>query len=375
LEATEQLAREHASMGSVWFQNSIRGAAGLAIAVYIAQRTGLQHGFWVVLGTLSVLRSNALRTGWSILSALAGTAVGIVVGVLLVIGIGTHGGVLWGVLPVAVLLAAYAPRAISFAAGQAGFTVVLFILFNLIQPVGWKVGLVRVEDVAIGFAISLGVGLLFWPRGAGALLRKDLATAYTRGADYVVATARQTIEGRAPEDAARAARAADTAIHRLDDAFRQYLAERLATTVNLQDLAALVGGASRVRRAAQSLTALARMADGDTRLERCGHNLDRELDALEAWYVDFGYALVNARPVLTPHIRDADGSSRLLACVREAARGRDQATVNAALVLLWASQHLENLWRLEAHLSERANAARAASVDGGALRKLRALMS
>ena len=71
------------------------------------------------------------------------------------IGIGTHEAVLWGVLPVAILLAAYAPRAISFAAGQAGFTVVLFVLFNIIQPVGWSVGLVRFEDVAIGFAISL----------------------------------------------------------------------------------------------------------------------------------------------------------------------------------------------------------------------------
>ena len=343
----------------VWFQNSVRGAVGLAVAVYIAQRTGLQHGFWVVLGTLSVLRSNALGTGWSILSALAGTAVGIVVGALLVIAIGTHEAVLWGVLPVAVLLAAYAPRAISFAAGQAGFTVVLFVLFNLIQPVGWSVGVVRIEDVAIGFAISLGVGLLFWPRGAGALLRENIATAYGRGADYVVATARELIEGGDSDDAARAGRAADAALHRLDDAFRQYLAERSATTVNVEDVAALVGGASRVRRAAQSLTALGRMADGTTRLERCGENLDRELHALQSWYVALGYALVNGRPVPPPHIRDAEGSSRLLACVRDAARSRDEATVMAGLILLWSSQHLDNLWRLEAHLGERANAARA----------------
>jgi hypothetical protein len=68
---------------------------------------------------------------------------------------------------------------------------------------------------------------------------------------------------------------------------------------------------------------------------------------------------VNARAVSPPHIRDAEGSSRLLACVRDAARGRDKATINAALVLLWASQHLENLWRLEAHLGNRANSARA----------------
>jgi len=218
LETTEQLAVEHANVRSVWFQNSVRGAAGLAVAVYIAQRTGLQHSFWVVLGTLSVLRSNALGTGRSIISALGGTAVGLVVGALLVIGIGTHEAVLWGVLPVAILLAAYAPRAISFAAGQAGFTVVLFVLFNLIQPVGWRVGIVRIEDIAIGFAISLGVGLLFWPRGAGALLREDLATAYARSVDYVVATARQLIEGGNADAVARAGRAA--AGHCRDLSFR-----------------------------------------------------------------------------------------------------------------------------------------------------------
>jgi uncharacterized membrane protein YccC len=359
VEATE-LTLAHASVRSVWFRNSLRGAVGLGIAVYIAQRTGLQHGFWVVLGTLSVLRSNALATGRSIVGALAGTAVGLVVGALLVIGIGTHEAVLWIVLPIAVFLAAYAPRAISFAAGQAGFTVVLFLLFNIIQPVGWSVGLVRVEDVAIGFGVSLVVGLLFWPRGAGALLRDELAVAFARGADYVAATARRLSEGD-NDEATGAGRAADAALHRLDDAFGQYLADRSPTTYNVEDVAALVGGANRVRRAAQSLAELRRMADPNTQVERCARNLDGELEAFHAWYTSLGSALVERRGVPPPHVRDAEGGRRLLACVRNAARDRDKATVNAALVLLWSSQHLDNLRRLEAHLAERANAARAAS--------------
>ncbi len=70
-------------------------------------------------------------------------------------------------------------------------------------------------------------------------------------------------------------------------------------------------------------------------------------------------ALIERRQVPPPHRRDTEGRSRLLTCVRDAASGRDKATVNAALGLLWSSQHLENLWRLEAHLSELANAARA----------------
>src|SRR5207244_6048825 len=132
------------------------------------------------------------------------------------IGIATPQSVLWAVLPLAVLLGSYAPRAISFAAGQAGFTVVLFVLFNLIQPTGWRVGLVRIEDVAIGFAVSLGVGLLFWPRGAAVLLRENLAFAYQRNADYVVAAERELVEGADPAASAAAAQAADRKSTRLN---------------------------------------------------------------------------------------------------------------------------------------------------------------
>ena len=354
LRATEQLTVEHASARSVWFRNSIRGAAGLAVAVFIAQRSGLQHAFWVVLGTLSVLRSNALGTGWSIVSALAGTAVGIVLGAGLVLAIGTHDAVLWAVLPLAVLLGSYAPRAISFAAGQAGFTVVLFVLFNLIQPTGWRVGLVRIEDVAIGFAISLGVGLLFWPRGAAGLLRENLAFAYQRNADYVVAAERQLVEGADRAAAAAAAQAADAAAHRLDDAFRQYLAERSPQAVNRESLATLIAGAARLRRAARSLSSLAHMADGDVRLERCGVNLDAEVQALRSWYVTLGDALVHSTTVPPPHLRDVTGRQRLLECVRDAVAGEDKAMLRPALGLLWASQHLDTLWQLEAHLGRHA---------------------
>ena len=50
----------------------------------------MQHGFWVVFGTLAVLRSNALSTGQNVLRALAGTTAGFVVGGALVTLIGTN---------------------------------------------------------------------------------------------------------------------------------------------------------------------------------------------------------------------------------------------------------------------------------------------
>ena len=67
-------------MRSVWFVNSVRGASRSRAAVAVADLTSVQHGFWVVLGTLSVLRTNAASTGSTALRALVGTVVGFVVG-------------------------------------------------------------------------------------------------------------------------------------------------------------------------------------------------------------------------------------------------------------------------------------------------------
>ena len=60
----------------MWLHNSLRGAAALALAVYVADAADVQHGFWVVFGTLSVLRSNALSTGQNVVRALVGTTAG-----------------------------------------------------------------------------------------------------------------------------------------------------------------------------------------------------------------------------------------------------------------------------------------------------------
>src|SRR6185437_13256722 len=64
----------HASFRSVWFLNSLRGSLALAAAVLVADISGVQHGFWVVLGTLSVLRTNAASTESTALRALGGAA-------------------------------------------------------------------------------------------------------------------------------------------------------------------------------------------------------------------------------------------------------------------------------------------------------------
>jgi uncharacterized membrane protein YccC len=356
LRATGRLLVEHASPRSPRFRNSLRGAAGLTVAVLVIELASLQHAFWVALATLSVLRSSALSTGSTVVSALAGTTVGIVIGGLLVYAIGTEETVLWAVLPPAVLLAAYAPRAISFAAGQAGFTVVVLIVFNIIQPSGWMIGLVRVEDVAIGCAISLAVGVLFWPRGAERLLRESLAAAYARSADYVASAAQRLIgAGGTPptESALASARAAARgAAHRLDDAHRQYLGEHRPEPANIDSVVTLVGGAARVRLAAYSLSTLTPAPAGGPRLDTCADALGADVDALRSWYLSLSSALADRTPISPTQPPDDSDGVEVVRCVSRAFAAGDEGTVGPALNLLWAGQHLDHLRQLAIQLTQ-----------------------
>ena len=273
LSSAKERAATHLDRHSVWLHNSVRGAIGLGLAVLVANLATLQHSFWVVLGTLSVLRSNALNTGQSIVRALLGTAAGFVVGAALLVLVGTNTTALWILLPFAVLFAGLAPAAISFAAGQAAFTLTLVILFNILEPIGWRVGLVRIEDVAIGCAVSLVVGLLFWPRGAAAAFGQALAEAYIYSARYLAAAVEFGL-GRcdhgtptrpAPDHDATNAAAAS---RRLDDAFRSYLAERGPKPVPLADATSLVTGVAGLRLAADAVLDLWQRADGESRGDR-----------------------------------------------------------------------------------------------------------
>ncbi len=246
--------RRHASVRSVWFLNSLRAAIALAAAVAVADATGVQHAFWVVLGTLSVLRTSASATGSTAWRGLAGTVVGFVIGAALLVGIGTNHAVLWAVFPVAVLVAAYAPGTTPFLVGQAAFTVTVVVLFNLLDPVGWTVGLLRVEDVAIGCAVSFAVGVLLWPRGVVAVVSTDLADSFRSGAAFLTEAVDWALSEVVVPPAASVA-AASAGI-RLDDAVRGFLTEQGSKRLTKEDLWTLVNASTRLRLTAHSLATL-----------------------------------------------------------------------------------------------------------------------
>ena len=217
------IVRSHLRLDSVWVRAGLRAALGLGLAILIAELAELQHAFWVVLATLTVLKSNAVSTGYAAWQALAGTLAGFGLASAVVIGVGDAQPALWALLPVCVFLAVYTPTVVHVVVGQAMFTVTIIVLFNLIEPEGWRTGLIRVEDILIGAGTAILVGALLWPRGARAQLRASLASLYETGSAYVRAALAATFDhGSQPAEAAGDARAAGL---RAGEALSTYLNE------------------------------------------------------------------------------------------------------------------------------------------------------
>jgi uncharacterized membrane protein YccC len=317
-----------------------------------------------------VLRSNALGTGATALRAVAGTVVGFAIGTAIMLGVGAHTDALWFLLPLAVLVAGAAASVFSFAAGQAGFTVMVIILFNILVPAGWKVGLVRVEDVALGCAVSVVVGLLFWPRGATAAFGRALCDAYRAGSRALVTAVDRLASPGLDMPMQQADSRSMASYHLLEEAYRQFLAERGAKVIPLSTATHLLTGAARLRLAAHTLATLpvhslqmgeppaaasispasAAVAVAQAELQGAAHRAD-------AWYDSFGAVLNGEHEQQLQPAEHDDGELRryLIRAFDLASEEHDAARVRMALRLLWADEYLDDEQESQRDLAEAAH--------------------
>lgn len=253
-EAIASIPSGFVATRAVVVRNSIRTGLGLALAVGVTHLFPLQNGLWVVLGAMSVLRSSALTTGTRVVRAVAGTVIGFGLGAAFIAVMGVDPLVMWLMLPVVAFGSAFVPEVASFIAGQAAFTMMVVIIFNLIHPIGWRVGLIRVEDVVIGALVGVVVSLLLWPRGAAAAVNRSLDAAREAGAAYMKAAVRRVTRGASEEADNRISALGHDAMsagRTLDDTLRHYLSENGGLTDLRAPVVRSANRATRLRGAAE----------------------------------------------------------------------------------------------------------------------------
>lgn len=332
--AAAQITSGFVANRAVALRNALRTGLGLAVAVAITQAFSVEQGFWVVLGALSVLRSSALTTGTRVWRAVVGTAIGFLLGALLIGLVGVDPVAMWVLLPLVVFGSAYVPEIASFTAAQAAFTMLVLIFFNVIAPSGWQVGLIRVEDVVVGALVGAAVSLLLWPRGAAAAVTRAVGSARGVFARYlrvaVLRITRGDFESRADEVAAAGFRAV-TAARVADDAVRQYLSEGSGQTDLRAPVVRSFDRALRLRSAADLIADIPTPPPLEA-YPGVRRVLESHCDAL--------YARVCGKP--SAHQLDPL-SDEFVRALRSEARADDELAVSAALPLLTVAALLGEL--------------------------------
>ena len=346
--------RTHLDPSSTVLHGSLRVAVGLAIAVLIAHNLGLQRGFWVVLGTLQVLRSNALGTGRTAIEALAGTLVGVALGGTFALVTGANPVLLAVSLPFAFFIAAYAATAVGFAASQAAFSVLLIIMFNLISPTGWTVGLVRFEDVLVGVAISVIIGLLLWPHG----LRRDLGRAmarFYRAAGLYLDHAYDQMLGLKRASGADPARgAAVLARERAGEAFDAFVNEKSSSPLEPEKAGFLLSAANHVMLAADLVQSLAGMGYRATTCAQGADAVGGQVHIVVETLNDYADRLALASSASN---EASVSSDRLRAAAIDCLTrwGNEEQTGRGAIAVVMAGEWVQNLGRLETDLEPAVN--------------------
>lgn len=343
-ERLRAILRGELRTDSVWFQAGVRAAVGLGIAVFVALVAHLDHAFWVLLGTMSALKSNVVTTGYTAWQALLGTVAGFGVATAYLAAGGGAEAALWTALPIAVFVAVYSPTAIHAIVGQAGFTVTVVVLFTIIQPDGWRTGLIRVEDILIGSLTAGVVGLALWPRGAGGQLRESIAAVYAAGADHVVRAARFAL-GRASELETEAAGSeAGAAGRRAREAFSTYLNERGPRRVEPHVYGQLLTAGEQLRFVGDALVARAKALGTPRSGSDAAETIDRIVTELGGEIVQAGRSLVDGVPP-EPVVRHPG-------FVADAVAHADGATAHDRFAIAWVGEWVRYVRRIAGEIDE-----------------------
>jgi hypothetical protein len=244
--------RGHFTPRSIFFQNAVRLAVGLAAARLVAGLLDLSHGFWMLLATLTLMRTSVATTRAAVVPAFLGTTAGGLIAALVLASAGADAAVYEVVFPFVMFFALAAGPIAGLIAGQALFTLLVALLFAQMAPVSWRLAEVRVLDVVLGGLLGAVVGLLVWPRGAIGEMRRTAKATLDAAANDVESTV-QSLTGQIASS--KRHDSASVAVHFLmlaDSTYAQYRSE-LRSSPDAVDWMGVLGLAQEVVRGGQVL--------------------------------------------------------------------------------------------------------------------------
>jgi hypothetical protein len=156
-----QALRSNLNLGSVSFRHALRFGAALATGVSVYWLLGMhEHGFWIPLTILFVLRPEQEETDRRLILRAAGTAAGLIVATALAEWLGGDGLAIAVALTVATGFA-YGLLTVQYALFTAGITTYAVLLADSIGEEALHAAGQRALATAIGIAVA-GASFLVW---------------------------------------------------------------------------------------------------------------------------------------------------------------------------------------------------------------------
>ena len=327
--------RAHLSLRSVYLQNAVRLGVGLALARLVAGELDLSHGLWVLLATLTLMRTSVTTTRATLLPVVLGTTAGAVLaaGLLAVVGDET---VVYAVLfPVLCVAAVGAGQVLGMIAGQASFTLLIAVLFAQLAPAGPSLAGARLLDVVVGAVIGIGVGAAVWPAGGHGEMRRDAAQCLLTTADLLTAMA-AWLSGAGPRtEVAARLKAADHRMLLFEATFLQYRSERRGRHEHDADWFTVLGVVHRAVRAARSALDDPAEPDSASPWPDLVDQLHRDAGALAEGYRGVARALRAGHDPAAVLPLPADFLDRALGAIADAPGRPEHAREALWLVYAW----------------------------------------
>ncbi len=174
--------------GAPWFRNALRLGIAIAAALLVVEFTGVERGYWVVLGTLSVLRLDRQSTRNMAWQVFLGQLLGFLIGGLLLLGLRDHAEWGWATLPLVAGFLGYAVGTKGTILVQAAFTTTLMNLVAITSAGTRGMPELRLLDVVLGLVVAVVVSLLVTPRGLTPQVQTALLAASDAASDLLRAS-------------------------------------------------------------------------------------------------------------------------------------------------------------------------------------------
>jgi len=175
------------NLSSFWFRYALRFSLAVGVGLAVGRSLGLDKGYWVLITIAVVVKPQLSLSTTSTIHRVAGTLLGALLGILLIIALPSAWGLIAALFVVAVIGISLAR--VNYGLAVVFITPMVLVLLNVADPGNWHVADIRVVNTLLGAAIGLLATTAILPGSERGLIIERSLAALTSSAGYLHAIA------------------------------------------------------------------------------------------------------------------------------------------------------------------------------------------